>query len=141
MKLSADRASGAFFLIFGLALVFGIIPNYVEDPTGGSISPRTLPIAYSCLIALGGFLLIIWPTGHELQDWRYIYRTLLFSAVLGISIYAISWFGFVVVAPFLALTIMLMVGERRPLLLLAGTVVMPAVIWLFVTQFLDRPLP
>jgi len=50
-------------------------------------------------------------------------------------------FGFVYVGPALALAIMLMIGERRPIWLVAGFVAMPALIWFLVVQVLGRALP
>jgi len=52
-----------------------------------------------------------------------------------------SRFGFVIVSPVLALAIMLLFGERRPIWLALGCVGMPAIIWLLVVQILERPLP
>jgi putative tricarboxylic transport membrane protein len=52
-----------------------------------------------------------------------------------------SRFGFVYVAPGLALVVMLFIGERRPVWLLSGIIAAPALIWLIVEQLLERPLP
>ena len=139
--MSADRASGALFMIFGLAMVFYIVPTYVEPVEGGNLSPDTLPRAYSVALALFGAILVIRPGQHETQDVTYFVRAAIFTAILAASVYAMTWVGFLPVAPVLALILMLMVGERRPLWLLAGVVGVPATIWLLVTQLLDRTLP
>ena len=64
----------------------------------------------------------------------------MYVLVLGLGIYGMSWFGFVVVAPPLALIIMIMIVERRWYWLVSGVVGMPAIIWFLVTQVLDRNL-
>ncbi|WP_419907795.1 tripartite tricarboxylate transporter TctB family protein [Hoeflea sp.] len=141
MGLSADRASGAFFLLFGLAAYFLVIPAYVEQAEGGNIAPDMLPNAIAIVIAACGFLLMVKPTPQQLPGVRYFALTGAYVFVLAAAIYAMSWFGFIYVAPFLALAIMLMIGERRPLWLAFGALGMPATIWVFVIIILDRALP
>lgn len=141
MSNSADRVTGAFFLFFGLALVFLVIPEYVEDAEGGNLSPKTMPIVVAWIIAICGGLLVIKPTTHQAPNGRFFARALAYVAVLGLSIYAMSLVGFLYVAPVLALVIMLMIGERRPLWLGIGVVLIPAAIWFLVTQLLERALP
>ncbi len=139
--VSSDRATGAFFLLFGLAMYFLVIPLYVEQVEDGNLAPNTLPNAVSLVIAVCGGLLVLKPTGHRPPNWRRFAVTAIHVFVLGAAIYAMTWFGFVYVAPLLALILMLMIGERRPLWLVAGVIIMPAAIWFFVTQLLDRALP
>ncbi|MGJ8585910.1 MAG: tripartite tricarboxylate transporter TctB family protein [Marinosulfonomonas sp.] len=141
MSTSADRASGAFFLFFGLALYFWVIPTYVEDAAGGSITPKLMPDIYAIILAASGALLILKPTQHQTQDLRYFATTFAYVAVLALGIYATSLFGFEFVAPVLALVIMWMIGERRPLWLISGVILMPALIWFLVTFVLGRALP
>ncbi len=95
----------------------------------------------SIVIAVCGLMLMLGPTPHQPPGWRYFLTTAAYVCVLGAAIYAMSWFGFVYVAPFFALIIMLMIGERRPLWLALGVVGMPALIWFFVTYILDWVLP
>lgn len=141
MQLSADRLSGAFFLLFGLAMYFLVIPTYVEVADEGNISPNTLPNWISIVITLCGAALVLKPTPYQTQDLRHFVVTGAYVAVLVVGIYAMSLFGFVYVAPMLALAIMIMIGERRPLWLFAGAIVMPAIIWFFVEYVLHRVLP
>ena len=122
---SSGRLTGAFFVLFGLAVYFLIIPAYVEQVDGGNLAPNTLPNAVSIVIAVCGALLMLKPTAHEPPNGRYFAAAAVYVAVLGAAIYAMSWFGFVYVASILALILMLMIGERRPLWLAAGVVVIP----------------
>ncbi len=141
MSATADRLSGAFFLIFGLAMYFAIIPAFVEQIDGRNLAPDTMPNVAAIAIAVCGALLILRPTTHEAPDLRYFMIATAFIVLLAGGVYAISWVGFEFVAPPLALVIMLMIGERRPFWLLMGTFVMPAAIWFLVTQVLERALP
>ena len=141
MRYSADRASGIFFLLFGLAMFFLVIPNYVETVEGSNLAPKTLPNAISLTIAICGALLAFKPTDHSTQSLHAFAVTGGYAALLAVSIYAMSWFGFEYVAPVLALVMMWMIGERRPLWLAFGTVGMPLIIWFLVTYALGRALP
>ena len=141
MRNSADRLSGAFFLLFGLAMVFIVIPTYVEDAQGGNLSPKTMPTIIAWVITACGGLLAVKPTTHTTPDARFFAQAAAYVTVLGGAIYAMSLVGFIYVAPVLALVIMLLIGERRPLWLGMGVVLMPAAIWFLVTQLLERALP
>ena len=141
MTGTVDRYSGAFFFVFGLALYFYVIPNYVEVVDGADFAPSFMPNVYALGMAAGGLILVSKPTDHQAPDTRLLLRTGLFVILLFAALYAISWVGYVVVAPILALTLMVLIGERRPLWLLVGVAIIPATIWVFVTQLLDRSLP
>ena len=141
MTISADRASGAFFFLFGLAMYFLVIPEYVEVTDEGNLSPNTMPNYISLIIALCGAILILKPTPHQLHNRRFFILTGVYVGILAVGIYAMSLFGFAYVGPILALAIMLIIGERRPLWLGAGFIVMPFVIWFLVTIVLGRALP
>ncbi|SFR13306.1 tripartite tricarboxylate transporter TctB family protein [Poseidonocella sedimentorum] len=141
MRSRTDRLSGAFFLVFGLALFFLVIPEYVEDPQGGNLSPRTMPYVTAWVLAVCGGLLMLRPTNHAAPDAGFFLKAAAYVVVLGGSIYAMSLVGFLYVSPVLALIVMLMIGERRPLWLGVGVVLMPAAIWFLVTQLLERGLP
>lgn len=141
MTVSADRLSGGFFCLFGLAMYFFVIPVYVENAEGGSLAPNTLPNIVSIIIAISGLLLAIKPTKQQMRDPRKMAITGIYVLLLVAGIYGMSIYGFEYVAPVLALAIMWIIGERRPLWLVSGVVIMPALIWFVVTQLLGRALP
>jgi putative tricarboxylic transport membrane protein len=136
-----DRLSGAFFFLVGLALYFHVVPNYVDRIDYGAIYPATMPSALAIVLAIGGALLIVRPTHQRAPDAALLARATLYLAVLAAGVYAMSWLGFVYTAPPLALVIMLLIGERRPLWLMTGVAVMPFLIWLVIKILLDRSLP
>lgn len=141
MAVQADRLSGTFFLLFGLGMYFLVNPNFIESVDGGNIDPDALPNVVSIVIAVCGALLAFKPTAHELQDLRSMGRACLYVVLLSIGIFAMSKFGFEFVAPVLALSMMWLIGERRWLWLILGTVAMPALIWFLVVHALGRSLP
>ena len=141
MGIPADRVSGAFFFLFGLAMYFLIIPEYVELNDEGNLSPNTMPNIISLVIAFFGAVLVLKPTPHQLQNMRYFVMTGTYIGILAAGIYAMSLFGFEYVGPVMALAIMLIIGERRPLWLGAGVIIMPLLIWFLVTYVLGRALP
>ncbi len=141
MHTTTDRLTGAFFLLFGLAMFFFVIPEYVENVDRGNLSPKTMPNVTSWIIAVCGGLLVLRPTTHQAPDARFFFKAGTYVALLGVAIYAMTLVGFMYVAPFLALILMILIGERRPLWLGLGVVVIPAAIWVLVTQLLERALP
>lgn len=141
MKLETDRIAGLIVATLGLVLLFVIFPVAIEDIEGGSIQPDTLPNAIAGFLVVCGILLAIKPgepaVGGSLEQMM----VLLYLAVIAIGLFAISLSGFVIASPFLALAIMLLFGERRPIWLVLGCIGMPAAIWFLVVQILERPLP
>lgn len=141
VAVSLDRYSGLFFASLGLFLYFVVIPYDTEVVDYGWVRPQTVPNAMAWLLTITGILLAIRPDGEAPFDLRRSLRAGLFLAILGFGLYLTGRFGFVVVAPGLALSIMVLIGERRPFWLLLGTAGLPALIWFTVTILLQRPLP
>jgi putative tricarboxylic transport membrane protein len=137
-----NRGSGLAITLAGLALLLFVIPDQVEVVDYGWVRPETVPNAMAvALIGLGLFQAIL-PTGGT-SSWRMspALRALGYLAVTALGVWAMGRFGFVAVAPVMVLVLMLLIGERRPFWLGLGVLAMPAVIWLTVTQLLDRTLP
>ena len=122
-------------------MYFLVIPAFVEQVEGGNISPGSIPNAVSVVMAVCGLMLMLKPTKHQPQSLRHFTTAAVYVVILGAATYAMSLFGFISVAPFLALLIMLKIGERRPLWLVVGIIGMPSLIWFIVTRLLDRGLP
>ncbi|MFK7858487.1 MAG: tripartite tricarboxylate transporter TctB family protein [Granulosicoccus sp.] len=141
MAVPADRISGAFFLLLGLAMYFLVNPRFIESVDGGNIAPDALPNVVSIIIAVCGALLLAKPVPQQSLDVESMARAGLYVLVLAAGIYAMSWFGFEFVAPVMAFFIMWMIGERRAMWLVAGAIGMPALIWFLVIHALGRALP
>lgn len=141
MTISADRASGLFFFIAATLCYFYVIPTFVEPADSGSIHPDTFPNAISILVAICGLLLAVKPTKYRLHSTRDMVMSGVYFALICSSLYAMTFFGYLAVSPFLALVLMLLIGERRRFWLFAGAVIMPTIIWLIVEVLLERGLP
>lgn len=139
--MASDRWLGLFFVGFAVLLYAVIVPWQADDLGYGFLRPRTLPRVLAVAIGVCGLLLILRPPGDARPlalPWG---RAALFAGVLAAGLLAMTYLGFGWVAPPLALAIMLLAHERRPLWLLFGAAGMPALIWLAVAVGLDRPLP
>jgi putative tricarboxylic transport membrane protein len=141
MKTTADRATGGFFLLFGVLLYFVIIPKYVEVADGAWLMPSTVPNAIAVVLSICGALLMLKPTAHRVQNTREMMFAGLYFTLLAAGLLLMSYVGFVYAAPVLALAVMLLIGERRPFWLLLGVVGLPAGIWWLVAYVLERALP
>ena len=141
MRLEADRIAALIVVTLGLVLLFVIFPIAIEDIDDGSIRPDVLPNTLAGFLAACGILLALKPGEPTTRDPRELMMVLLYLAVMALGLFAMSDFGFVIVAPFLALTIMMLFGERRLGWLALGCVGMPAAIWFLVAHVLERPLP
>lgn len=136
-----DRLSGAFFFLAGLALYFYVIPNFVDHIDYGAIHPATMPSAVAILLSISGAALILKPTDQQPPDAALFLRATMYMAILVGGVVLMARFGFVMIAPPLALVIMLLIGERRPLWIVSGVAVMPFLIWLVIKILLERNLP
>lgn len=142
--MSADRISGLVFLVMAVVMLTAIIPEFVETAEGGVIQPATLPALLSWVMAGCGVWMVLRPSrseaGFRAPPARQMRAAGLYALVLCGGVVLIGKVGFLLVAPFLALAIMMMIGERRWAWLGAGVVAVPAAIWVFVALLLGRPL-
>ena len=141
MELQTDRIAGLVVATLGIVLLFVIFPIAIEDIDDGSIRPDTVPSAIAGFLVICGIILAFKPGEQVERSSQDLMMVLLYLAVIAAGLFAMSHFGFAIVSPFLALAIMLIFGERRPIWLTLGAVGMPAAIWLLVVQILERPLP
>jgi putative tricarboxylic transport membrane protein len=137
----AKHLEGLLFMALGLLLFFVVIPQNVETVDYGRLKPATVPYVMAVVLFAAGLWLVVFPKGHEREDSAQMARVAMYLGVIALAVYAISLFGFLYVGPVLALIIMLLIGERRPLWLLGGVAGVPAMIWFAVEILLSRPLP
>ncbi len=122
-------------------LFFYLIPSQIETVEYGAIRPKTMPQILSVIIAAFGIILMLRPAdGSDLRQVPW-FKSALIVVALTAGLWLIAQFGFVYIATPLALVLMLMMGERRPLWLGLGVFGMPGLIWFAVTVLLERPLP
>jgi len=138
--MMADRMSGLVVLAAALVMIFVIIPAHVETAEGGVIQPATLPKALCWLMVAGGAWLVARPGDSPMPPSRQLLRAAAHVVLLAGGVAAMASFGFALVAPLMALAMMLLIGERRFSWLGVGALLMPALIWAFVAHILGRPL-
>ena len=139
--MTLNRASGLGVIIAGLVLLFWIIPHQTEIADFGWLKPATLPKICAVIIIITGVLHCIFPTGKAEFDIESSLRVGLFFLISCIGLYVIGLIGFVFGAPLLIAVIMFFVGEHRPVWLVSGIILLPAVIWLCISVLLNKPLP
>lgn len=137
-----DRLIGAVVVVFALIIWFFVIPAQVDSASYGGMRPRTLPMTATALMGGFGALLVIFPAARKPSiSWALTLRVLGVISLTAIAVFAMAQWGFLAVAPMLALILTLLVGERRPAWIAAAVVGAPFVIWSIVSVLLVRPLP
>jgi len=139
--MSFDRLSGLSILVFGLLFYFVVIPYGTEVVEYGWVRPQTIPNVMALIIAIAGSFLIIRPGLDQPIDFRSALMAAAYFSLIVLALFVIANFGFVYTAPFLALAIMLLTGERRFIWLVTGIAVVPFIIWFVVSVLLNRLLP
>ena len=136
-----NRLSGIFVFLFGVLIFFVLIPLQTETVDYGWLRPATLPSVAAAIICVAGLVQCAVPRGTAQLRLGEGARALLFL-VLGLGgLWGMHVFGFMIAAPTMMLVIMLVIGERRWLWLITGTVLLPAFIWFCIDFVLKRPLP
>jgi putative tricarboxylic transport membrane protein len=141
IDMTMTRSSGLFFALLGLALYAIIIPHETESVDYGGLRPETIPNLAALVLLAAGAKLALAPEGSAGLIGSQALRAAAFLGLAGLAAFLMGRFGFAHVAPAYAAVQMLLIGERRPLWLLAGVVIFPSLIWFAVTVVLDRPLP
>ena len=138
--MQTDRILGAVLIIFGGLLIWWIIPWQAEEVGYGWLRPRTLPYLIAMGLAFCGAWMVLSPVAEASPDanWQ---RAALCVGILVVGLALMSWFGFLWIAPPMALTLMLVAGERRLFWLTVGAAGVPAAIWFCIAVLLERPLP
>jgi putative tricarboxylic transport membrane protein len=141
MTTIADRITGAFIAATGLVLYFFVIPNSVETVDSGWLLPQTMPNLLVLLLTAMGAILVVKPANHQIQPVKQFVMCGIYLGLISAGLLAMSYIGFMVIGPIIALAIMGLIGERRPFWLILGAAGIPAVIWVILVWFLERGLP
>jgi putative tricarboxylic transport membrane protein len=139
--MASDRYLGLTLMALAALLGAVIVPWQVETVEYGWLRPRTLPYMIAVVLGLCGLALTLRPVGDARPGTVPWARASVFAVVLVAGLALMARVGFVWCAPPLALTLMLLAHERRPVWLVMGAAVMPALIWFAVAVLLERPLP
>ncbi|UTW11403.1 tripartite tricarboxylate transporter TctB family protein [Marinobacterium rhizophilum] len=144
-----DIWSGAALCLFGLLCITYLIPAYTESSEDFTLQPSLYPSFAAWVITLMGGLLFVSrllkgkrgadaSAGFALKN---LWHLVAVVAVLAAAVYAFERAGFVLTGIVLVLILMLYVGERRPLRLIATSVGAPLFIYGVFNLILEMPLP
>jgi putative tricarboxylic transport membrane protein len=139
--MTLNRLSGVVVAVFGIILLFWIIPRHAEPVDYGWLRPSTLPNITAIIIVISSIIHVLFPSGTAEFDVRPAMRAGFFFVISLAGLFIMRHLGFLIAAPLLAVVLMLIVGERRPLWLFAGVVMVPLGIWSSIELLLKRPLP
>ena len=139
--MTLNRMSGLVVAVFGAILLFWIIPHHTEAVDYGWLRPATLPIITAVVVLISSIVHFIFPTGNAEFNVKLALRAGSFFVISLAGLYLMHLIGFLVAAPLMVFVIMVLVGERRPLWLIAGIALIPLAIWSSIELLLDRPLP
>lgn len=136
-----NRMSGLFFALVGVLLLAWLTPNHTEITDFGWLKPATLPNILSVIMIIGGLLQTFLPTGKAELDGALTLRAAIFLALCLAALLLMKYLGFLIVAPTLAFVVMMIIGERRPLWMFIGILLVPTSLWAIVVHVLERSLP
>lgn len=136
-----NRLSGLVIATVGVLLLALIIPNYTETTDFGWLRPSTLPNVMASVMVILGILHFVLPTGKAELDGALTLRVVMLFVLCLVALLLMKHFGFILVSPILALIVMGVIGERRPLWLLSGIIIIPLSLWAIIVLVLERSLP
>jgi putative tricarboxylic transport membrane protein len=137
----AARLAGLAVAGFGAALWLWIIPWQVDAVDYGWMRPRTLPTICAVGLLVAGLALAAFPAGATDLSPRRSLKAAALLALMGVAVWAMDRWGFLVAAPFLAAILVAILRERRWPWILAAIAAVPGLIWLAVVPLLGRGLP
>jgi putative tricarboxylic transport membrane protein len=138
--MTLNRISGLVVAVFGIILLFWIIPRHTEPVDYGWLRPATLPNVTAIVVIISSIIHIIFPSGKAEFDGQLAMRAGLFFMISLAGLFLMHHVGFLIAAPLLVTVLMLLVGERRPLWLATGIVLVPLGIWSAIELLLKRSL-
>jgi hypothetical protein len=150
----ADFIGGLAIAIFGVLLIFVIIPQGTEQGVYYGLSPTFFPTIMASGMTLCAFGLAFqgWrrlraeaaaqssPTPNPVSRWNLL-MFLLAAGIAIVGVIAIDFIGMIYAAPVLIAALLLFLGERN-LIIIALTSTLPvAVVYLMAAHVLRTPLP
>lgn len=139
--MTLNRISGLVVAVLGAILLFWIIPRHTETVANAWLRPATLPTITAVIVIIASIVHLIFPAGKAEFDVPLALRAGLFLVISLIGLFLMHLAGFLIAAPLLVMVLMLLIGERRPLWLIAGIVLIPLAMWSSIELLLNRPLP
>lgn len=136
---TANLISGVVLLVFGLLLLFWLIPWQVEEAFGGEVSPRLLPQICAAGICVLSVILIVTNVRADADPvdakppitWFQARAALIIAVLLAVGIYVFTLAGPIPATLLLLVGVLFAMGERKilpyiliPVVLLTGSYVL-----------------
>lgn len=146
----SDLISGSLLTLFGLSMIFIVVPMQIDSGGDYGLDPKFFPVALLWLIVSMALLLIAsrlpWPAGPidelptlDRHNWMFIGAASLFLLV---GFVAIDTVGFMPAAALMIAVLMYAMGVRRHWIKLIGiAVAAPAIIYWLLRQLFSVQLP
>ena len=130
-------------------MIFLIIPVQTELVEDSSMQPGTYPsIALWIVAGLSSVIIVrsvfLWRTQADSPipiGWDNVGTLLLVGAILAAAFVAMDYLGYIVGGIGLVAALMLYMGVRNPVVLIAVSIGAPVTVWLVFDVLLERSLP
>ena len=139
--LMTERVVGGLLAAAGFATAFWLIPSHTELTPTAALPARAVPTVAAIGIAICGLVQAFKPIPIPNPAQGVATKTALAISICALTWVGLAFVGFEVTASLLAIGLMLLMGERRPLWLAIGGIVLPILIWTVFEIVLRRPLP
>ena len=148
--LKQDIFSAFAFIVFGSFLIFFLIPVGIIEPGNvdfSVLSPSYYPrlISYILIFIGIGILIKNFTSGFfektNLIENKYLVRMMIVLALIFFIIFMLPILGIPIVSVFSILFLMLLGGERRPIIIACVSILAPLFIYLFFTKVAQIPIP
>lgn len=138
--MSVYRLSSILVAIVCAVFLVFVLPGQVEVNTMSRVAPIDLPWFSLALMAVTAVFFIFEADMPASKEPAFMVRLVAIIALTIGAVFTLGTVRFEFLMPIYALTVMLLIGERRWYWLAAGVIV-PVIIWVIVEIVLRRPLP
>ena len=148
--IKKDILAASIFVFFGLLLILLLIPRGVVEPGNvelAILSPSYYPKIISYILILIGLGIFIknFPNGFfeesEKIEKKYLFRILIIFITILTIVFFLPTFGIPLTSGIALLFLLMLGGERRPIIIFLVSTLVPLLIYLFFTKVAQIPIP
>lgn len=143
--MRANFWSGLVVFSISVLLVLWIIPSFVGRGFGGSVPPKFMPMIGVSIMMAASAVVVVKAFFELMRAGEGLFAPIRLGGVLyqawpfafvALAIIAISQAGLVYSGPFVIAALLLLLGERRPAVVIPSVLIPPALIWVLATQLM-----
>ena len=148
--IKKDILAASVFVFFGLLLILLLIPRGVVEPGNvelAILSPSYYPKIVSYILILIGLGIFIknFPNGFfeesEKIEKKYLFRILIIFITILTIVFFLPTFGIPLTSGIALLFLLMLGGERKPIIIFLVSTLVPLLIYLFFTKVAQIPIP